>query len=302
MKLIYKFIQESADSKANILISGESGTGKELVALALHENSKRNKEKFLAINCSAIPKDLIESELFGYVKGAFTNATSRKVGKFEYADKGTIFLDEIADLPYDLQAKLLRVMQEKQIYPIGSNESIPIDVKIITATNKNLYSLIKQSKFREDLYYRLNVIHLYIPPLRERKDDIPLLIAHFISKYNSIYKKCVKDISEGFYEYLINKTWTGNVRELENFIQRCILFSNKESLALQDITLNSSISDFTYQYNESMSLKENLSLFETRLLEELLRKNDNNIKKISELLEIDKKTVYRKIKKYDIDI
>jgi len=225
IRRVLELIQTASESDANVLITGETGTGKELVARSLHKNSKRKEQKFVALNCSAIPENLIESELFGYEPGAFTGATTQKIGKFEFASGGTLFLDEIGELPLSLQAKLLRVLQDRTFNRLGGNALIQTDVRIVAATNRNLEEQISEGKFREDLYYRLNVIPIYIPPLRERQEDIMLLAMHFIEKYNTLYGKEVRNISESFWQFLRVHDWKGNVRELENTIERYMVLT-----------------------------------------------------------------------------
>ncbi len=232
-KALYR-AQKASYTNSTVLIRGESGTGKELVAKAIHENSKRSDKPFITLNCGAIPSNLIQSELFGHEKGAFTGAFKKKIGKFELANGGTIFLDEIGDLPYELQVELLRVLQEKEFTRIGGNETIKVDVRIISATHKDLEEMIEKGEFREDLYYRLNVIPIYLPTLRERKDDINLLIDHFISKIS-----CEKfQITDEAKDCLYNYNWPGNVRELENVIERIIVLSENDIININDLPYN----------------------------------------------------------------
>ncbi len=223
MLTIYKTIGRVADRDVTVLITGESGTGKELIAKAIHYNSKRKDNKLVSINMAAIPKELAESELFGHEKGAFTGAHSRKIGRFEEAKGGTLHIDEIGETPLDLQTKLLRVLEEKKIYRVGSENPIPIDVRIVASTNKDLKEEVKKGKFREDLYYRLNTITLSLPPLRKRKTDIPLLISRFINKYSSEFHLEAKSLSNESINHLLNYDWPGNVRELENTIKRLMV-------------------------------------------------------------------------------
>lgn len=225
---IFELIKKVANTTTNVLITGESGTGKELVARAIHHQGIRRKGPFVAINCAAIPSELMESEMFGHEKGAFTGAHSRAIGKFEYANGGTLFLDEISALRSDLQAKLLRVLQEKEIERVGSNKPIKVDIRVISATNINLEEAVKKEKFRQDLYFRLNVVPIFIPPLRERKEDIPLLVNHFIRKFNHTFHKNISGISEKALEVLSRYHWPGNIRELENLIERIVVLSSGE--------------------------------------------------------------------------
>src|ERR1043166_9611740 len=223
MQELFELIESVAASEANILIQGENGTGKELIANAIHHKSKRAKGPFIKINCAAIPKDLIESELFGYKKGAFTGATMDKEGLFEMAEGGSLLHDEIGEMPPYLQTKLLRVLQEREYRPIGSDRIVHVDFRLICATNIDLDTALREGRLREDLYFRINTITLRVPPLRERTEDIPLLCNHFLSKFNQRYKKNVKSISPAAYPLLIRNRWPGNVRELENAIERAVL-------------------------------------------------------------------------------
>jgi len=235
MREIFDLIRRVADSPTNILITGESGTGKELVAKALHYNSERKDAAFVAVNCAAIPEQLLESELFGHVRGAFTDAKVDKRGLFEEAAKGTLFLDEISELPLMLQAKLLRAIQEKEIRRLGANRPIAVDTRLIAATNLNLSEEVKAKRFREDLYYRLNVIEMRLPPLRERREDIPLLVDAFLKKFGQARGKDVKGMSESTLAFLIDYAWPGNVRELENVIERAVTLSRGDKIVPDDL-------------------------------------------------------------------
>src|SRR5207247_707274 len=229
MKEIFKSIGIVSQSKTTVLIEGESGTGKELIARAIHEHTDKTKP-FISINCSAIVETLLESELFGHERGAFTGATYRKLGKFELADSGTLFLDEIGDMSLNMQVKLLRVMQEREFERVGEQEKIKTDVRIITATNKSLQELVAQGGFREDLYYRLNVIQIYVPPLRERREDIPLLVDYLIHKLNRELNKRISQIQSRALQALLNRDWPGNIRQLENVLRRAVVHSHGEVL------------------------------------------------------------------------
>ncbi len=235
MHAIFDVIDKVADTPTTVLITGESGTGKELVAKALHEHSSRKGGPFIKINCAAIPKTLMESELFGYEKGAFTGATSSKPGRFELADGGTLFLDEIGEIPVEMQVKLLRAIQESEFERVGGLKTIKVDVRLITATNRDLEQEIQRGNFREDLYYRLNVVPLQIPPLRKRRADIPMLVRHIMRKFNERLKKSVTGISEEAVAALSAHTWPGNIRELENVLERTILFCKGERIELADL-------------------------------------------------------------------
>jgi DNA-binding NtrC family response regulator len=235
MKDIFKVVKQIADSKSTVLIMGESGTGKELISRAIHYNSNRKNYPFVTINCAAIPETLIESELFGHEKGAFTNAIEKKLGRFEVAHQGTLFLDEIGELSLTTQAKILRFLEEKEFNRVGGSKTIKVDVRLITATNKDLNQMIKKGGFREDLYYRINVVPIVIPPLRERKEDIPILIDHFINKFDLENNKNVKGINKEALEFLMQYEWPGNVRELENLIERVIALTSNEYILANEL-------------------------------------------------------------------
>ncbi len=238
MQSIFSVIERVADTPSTVLITGESGTGKELVAKALHEQSSRKTGPFIKINCAAIPKTLMESELFGYEKGAFTGATSSKPGRFELANEGTLFLDEIGEIPVEMQVKLLRAIQESEFERVGGLKTIKVDVRLITATNRDLEQEIQRGNFREDLYYRLNVVPLQIPPLRRRTGDVPMLVTHIIKKFNERLKKNVTGISDESLAALESHNWPGNIRELENVIERTLLFCKNEKIERADLQLS----------------------------------------------------------------
>jgi Nif-specific regulatory protein len=256
MNEVYRFIERVAPAATTVLIRGESGTGKELVAHAIHSNSERAAKQFVAINCAVLSEALLESELFGYEKGAFTSAVAQKRGRLEVADGGTLFLDEVGELTPATQAKLLRVLQERQFERLGSTHSINVDVRIIAATNRNLEEAIKSGRFREDLYYRLNVISLALPPLRERRDDIPLLAYYFVEKYSRKCKRHVSGISPEARACLVAYDWPGNVRELENAVERAIVLGNTEVIVPEDLPeslLNDSVPEKLPDYHEAMN-------------------------------------------------
>jgi DNA-binding NtrC family response regulator len=232
---VYTVIEKVADTPSTVLITGESGTGKELIARALHENSSRRDKPFIRVNCAAIPSELVESELFGYEKGAFTGAVTSKPGRFELADDGTLFLDEIGTIPLQMQVKLLRAIQESEFERVGGIKTIKVDVRLITATNRDLRADIASGTFREDLYYRLNVVNVHLPPLRERLPDIPLLVEHFVRRFNGRLKKNVQGVTDEAREALLAYPWRGNIRELENVIERCILFCEGEKISVEDL-------------------------------------------------------------------
>jgi DNA-binding NtrC family response regulator len=235
MQKVIQLIHQVAGTKATVLVQGESGTGKELVARAIHYESDRSSKPFVVINCAAIPSNLLESELFGYEKGAFTGAVKTKKGRLELADRGTLFLDEIGEMPKELQVKILRVLEEQKIQRVGGTEDMEVDNRIIAATNKDLKQAVDTGAFRDDLYYRLNVFTVLIPPLRERKEDIPLLVEHFLAKHRETFKKKVTGVSERALSLLMNYSWPGNVRELENFLVRALVLCPSETIEVEDL-------------------------------------------------------------------
>jgi DNA-binding NtrC family response regulator len=297
MKKVYETIEMISDASCNILITGESGTGKELVAKAVHYHSSRKEGPFIAVNCAALPETLIESELFGYKRGAFTDAKSDKKGLILEADEGTLFLDEITEMPLTLQAKLLRVIEEREVRPLGDTVSYPVDVRVISTSNRDIKSFIQDGQFREDLYYRLKVIDIELPPLRERKEDIPLLIQHFMDKFRKEMKKKVSGISEDAFKALLDYSWPGNVRELENVIQRAIILSQHETLLPVDFP-DSIIGQKKDENILEKAVQERYSF--NQLLKEYIKKmmieTGGNKSKVSEILGIDRKTLYRKLK------
>lgn len=296
MKEVYELIERVAPAMSNILISGESGTGKEVVARTIHSLSARSKAPFVAINCSAIPETLLESELFGHAKGSFTGADKKKIGLFEEAQGGTLFLDEIGDMEPGLQAKLLRVLQERKIRPVGENKDVDIDVRVIAATHKDLKKMIKENLFREDLYYRLNVIPVQLPPLRHRKEDIPLLAQHFLEKYAAFNKTNARAFSPAALHVLMNHTWQGNVRELENMVERIVVMSAKSVIDDIDIPTSESTSeDFYGSMTVDLPSMEDL---EKRYIEFVLAKTGGKKDKASQILGINRRTLYRKEREY----
>ncbi len=296
MREVFDLIQRVADSPTNILISGESGTGKELVAKAIHFNSDRKQAPFVAVNCAAIPETLLESELFGHVRGAFTDAKMDKRGLFEEADKGTLFLDEISELPIMLQAKLLRAIQEKEIRRVGSARSTSVDVRIIAATNVNLAEEAKAKRFREDLFYRLNVIEIRLPPLRERREDIPLLVESFLQKCARTAHKPQRGITESALSLLLDYTWPGNVRELENVIERAMTLSRTEKITADDLPpmIQGSRGErrvIDQAAERTLALHE----VEKEYILRILEKTGGNKYQAAHILGIDRKTLYRKL-------
>ena len=300
MREIFDLIRRVADSPTNILITGESGTGKELVAKALHYNSERKDAAFVAVNCAAIPEQLLESELFGHMRGAFTDAKVDKRGLFEEAAKGTLFLDEISELPLMLQAKLLRAIQEKEIRRLGANRPIAVDTRLIAATNLNLSEEIKAKRFREDLYYRLNVIEMRLPPLRERREDIPLLVDAFLKKFGQARGKDVKGVSETTLALLIDYAWPGNVRELENVIERAVTLSRGDKILPDDLpaTIQGSRGDRRV-LDEAAEKMHPLHDIEKEYIKKILEKMGGNKYQAAQVLGIDRKTLYRKLGEMD---
>lgn len=294
MKRVFSLIEKVAASDITVLIMGESGTGKELVATTIHYQSRRRDGPLVKINCAAIPEGLIESELFGHEKGAFTGALKKKPGRFELATGGTIFLDEIGDLPLSAQAKLLRVLQDKTFERIGGTETIRVDVRIIAATNRNLKEEIKRGRFREDLFYRLNVIPLSIPPLRERKEDIPVLVEYFLKKFNSQCGKHVRFSSDAM-KALLEYDYPGNVRELENIIERAVVLSQGGVVKKEDLP-------FTLSPADSLLLSEVSSRAEKEHILKVLKLTGGNKTRAAELLGISRKTLWEKLNAYRIEV
>jgi len=305
MLKLYATIKKVADTPANVLILGESGTGKELVARAIHGNSARVTMPFMVINCGGIPENLLESELFGYIKGSFTGAYTDKPGLFEIARGGTVFLDEIGELPPLLQVKLLRVVQEKTFRRIGGAEDIHVDVRIISATNQNLADNVKSGSFREDLYYRLNVIPLHLPPLRERKEDIAALTRHFIEKYSREFGKEIKTISAYALELLMHYPFPGNIRELENIIERSVALETSNIILPENLILSHAQvekeSDSLFELSETgINLNDELAKFEKALIEKALLKAQGSKTKAAELLKISYDSLHYRSEKLGI--
>jgi len=301
---IFDTIRKIADYKTTVLISGESGSGKELIARAIHFNSPRSNKPFIAINCSAIPENLLESELFGYVKGAFTGANRDKKGLFEEAHGGTLFLDEVGDLPLSLQVKLLRAIQEEEIRRVGASNLIKIDVRIITATLKNLAEEIKKGMFREDLYYRLNVLPIHLPPLRERKEDIPILVDTFVKRFNKEMSKNLEKVSTECHQFLTDYSWPGNVRELENTIERAMVLETGNELTaehLPDSVKNVEINPAIRAAANELSIKKMMVIMEQELIKKALDKTGGNRTWAAKLLEISHRALLYKIKRYGLE-
>ncbi|MGC8870727.1 MAG: sigma-54-dependent transcriptional regulator [Brevinematia bacterium] len=316
IKEIKELIRRVASTDATVLITGESGTGKELIANAIHALSPRRNGPFVKVNCGSIPETLLEAELFGHEKGAFTGAINRRKGRFELADGGTIFLDEIGEISPKLQVALLRVLQEKEFQRVGGEENIKVDVRIITATNKNLEEEVKKGNFREDLYYRINIITIHIPPLRQRVSDIPILCNYFLKRYSEIHNKKINGISDELIKVLIEYRWPGNVRELQNFIESAIIMCNKEILSIECIPphyksklFSSKIEYYTLQQNQKednipiipIKIGQKFEEIEKKVIEETLKFTNYNKSKAARILGVTRKTLLMKLKKYNLE-
>jgi len=299
IKKIFDIVSRVSPSETTVLITGESGTGKELIAREIHNHSLRHHEPFVVVDCGALVETLFESELFGHVKGSFTDAHETKHGRFEVADGGTIFFDEISNISLNIQAKLLRVIQEREVTRIGSSKPIKVDVRILAATNENLADAVGKGKFREDLFYRLSVVPVHLPPLRERKEDIPLLVEHFLQKYNKKAKKNITSISLQAVKALTGYDWPGNIRELENTIERAVVLSRGNGIDLEDLMyhgISASSSAFSPAGRKAKTLKE----VEKDYIKAVLRDQFGNKSRAAKLLGIDRKTLWAKLKKYHL--
>jgi len=300
---IFGLIENIAKYFTSVLITGETGTGKEIVARAVHNLSGVRSQKLVVCDCASIPENLFESELFGYVRGAFTGADRNKRGLFEEAHESTIFLDEIGDIPMPVQAKLLRVLESHQFRPLGSNDVKYVNVRVIATSNRNLAAAIKQNAFREDLYHRLNRVEIHLPPLRERAEDIPLLVRHFLSRYNKAYNKAIKGVSRDVQKLFLRYDWPGNIRELENVLQSAALVSKKDFIDLGDLPKN--LRDFLPMRSQMPLIdKENLSTLddlEKEYISYLLRVTNHNLKRTAKILNISRTTLYNKIGKYNLE-
>ncbi len=303
IKNVLELIEKVAPLDTRVLITGENGTGKELVAKAIHSKSNRSDKPFVEVNCAAIPNELIESELFGHEKGSFTGASNQRIGKFELADKGIIFLDEIGDMSLQAQAKVLRAIEDGNIERVGGSKKIKVDVRIIAATNKNLLEEISKGNFREDLYHRLNVIPIHLPPLRDRREDIPILVEHFANIITKRYKKPPVKFKEDALRFLQELTWNGNVRELRNAVERLIILTDKTIIEQQDVESLYSINKSLYSdlIDSSNSFQEFKEKSEKAFILKQLNENDWNISKTAEALNIQRSHLYNKIKKYGIE-
>jgi transcriptional regulator with PAS, ATPase and Fis domain len=302
MQKIYAMVHRVATTDATVLITGESGTGKELVARSVHNLGARATHPFVAINCAALPEELLESELFGHVRGAFTGALSSRVGMFQLADGGTIFLDEIGEMPVSLQAKLLRVLQSKEVRPVGADRVTAINVRVIAATNKDLAREVEKGTFREDLFFRLQVIPVHLPPLRARRSDIPLLVRFFLEKNNHKYANTLH-ISDEAMVYLWEYDWPGNVRELENLVERMVILSETGHLAPEDLPphVRSFISEKKLPHPDfsdgEVNLREVLEQFEGRLIDEALRRTNGNKTAAAQMLGLKRTTLVAKLRR-----
>lgn len=315
MQDVFKVIEKVADTPSTVLITGESGTGKELVATALHSGSSRRHKPFIRINCAAIPKDLMESELFGYERGAFTGAVTSKPGRFELADEGTLFLDEIAEIPVEMQVKLLRALQESEFERVGGIKTLKVDVRLIAATNRDLKKEIAEGRFREDLYYRLNVVPVVLPPLRERADDIPMLVRHFVEKYNKRLNKKVQGLEPDALEVLQEYGWPGNIRELENMMERMILFADGPLILARDLpeplkeadtvkiplaTIAASIDQGVGDASMKDIVRQAAAELERDLIGKALLETGGNVTQAAKKLKISRKSLQNKMKEFGL--
>lgn len=296
MQKVFKTIQKVADTDANVLILGENGTGKELVARALHKQSKRAKEIFVSVDIGSLTQTLFESELFGYVKGAFTDAKEDRAGRFELANGGTLFLDEIGNLPLEMQSKLLTVIQNREVFRVGSSKPIPIDSRLVCATNVPIYEQVAANKFRQDLLYRINTVEIHLPPLRERKGDIPLLTEHYLSLYKRKYNKPDLVIDPSTQKYFENYNWPGNIRELQHAIERSVILCDSHALKLSDISLFPN----TAQNNEDSFTTMNLEEVEKQIIQKALLKFEGNVSKAAKELGLTRTSLYRRMEKHGL--
>ncbi len=300
---VKKIIETAAKTNARVFITGDNGTGKELVAKSIHQNSKRSDKSFIKVNCAAIPDDLIESELFGHEKGSFTGAVNRRLGRFEVANGGTIFLDEICDMSANAQAKVLRVLQEQQFERVGGNETITVDVRVIAATNIDVKKAIDEGRFREDLYYRLNVIPILVPSLTDRKEDISQLTEYFLNRFSEEHGLGTKEITDSGMKFLKKYKWPGNVRELKNIIERLSIMVQKDEIDKNDIAKH--IESYDYEdalIKDTSSLKNAREEFEKEYIIKALKENERNITLTAKVLGIERTNLHRKVKQYNINV
>lgn len=302
MQKVFEMIKSVSETNSSVLITGNSGTGKELVSRAIHYNGPRKDKPFVVVNCGAIPETLIESELFGHKKGSFTGAIKDKDGYFQAANGGTLFLDEISEMPLQSQVRLLRAIEQKEIIPVGSSTPIPVDVRIISATNKDLYKEVEAGRFRSDLYYRLNVVEIHLPSLSERIEDIPLLVEYFVDKYRKEMNKNIKGVDANAMKALMNYTWRGEVRELENVIERAVIFCKDEYITVNELPsyiVSDRVSDLNLT-SEFKSLEIAINEFEKEYIKKALAQNDYNKEKTARMLGVSTATLYRRIKELKI--
>ncbi len=304
MQAVFKTISKVKDFQTTVLITGESGTGKELVARALHYQGRRQSEPFIAVNCGAIPEALLESELFGHVRGAFTDANRDRAGLFQEANKGTLFLDEVGELPLQLQVKLLRVVQEREIRPVGGSRAIPVDVRVVAATVRDLEADVASGQFRQDLFYRLNVLPIHLPPLRDRPADIPLLIDHFLKKLGPELNPLLSNVMPDAMKLLVQYGWPGNVRELENVVERTLVLADGDTLHPSDLPNQIKEHEMPAQRRLSdtdLSIKKTIRLIEQELITRALEKTGGNRTKAAQILEISHRALLYKIKEYGLN-
>jgi len=300
MQQVVEMIRKVAPTKSNVLITGESGTGKELVAHAIHSLGSQSSRRFIAVNCSAIPESLLESELFGHKKGSFTSAFEDKKGLFECARGGTLFLDEIGHMPMSCQVKLLRAVEHRQIIPVGSTEPVEVDLRLVAATNKDLAKEIKAGLFREDLYYRMNVVGIHIPPLRERKEDIPMLVEHFVKKYNAEMGKQCRGVSDDVMRLLMSYEWKGNIREMQNVIERAVIFAEDDVIKTSDIGLIGSKAIGLSEEHENLHAA--VKAYEKQHIRRVLNRYDWNKVEAAKALDVGLSSLYRKIDELEINV
>lgn len=302
---VFRMVEKIADTDSTVLITGESGTGKELIAKAIHFRSRRSDRPFVAVNCAAIPEGLLESELFGHMKGAFTGAVTTRPGKFEMADHGTIFLDEIGDMSPKLQVKVLRALQERVIQPVGSSKNREIDIRIIAATNQDLETAVATGRFREDLYYRLNVIPVHVPALRDRADDIPLLAQFFMDRFNRENQKQIAGFSKGAMEAIVRHRWVGNVRELENLVERLVVLKGAGTVETEDLPSTFGVGGTAVPSREigipdtGIDLRRAVDQFEADLIRKALERSEGNKNRAAQLLKLNRTTLIEKLKKIE---
>lgn len=305
MKKVFSIMQRVADTPTTVLVTGESGTGKELVARGLHQASSRNQAPFVSLNCAAIPENLLESELFGHEKGSFTGAVGLKEGKFEYANNGTLFLDEVGEMPLNLQVKLLRVLQEQEFQRVGGNKEIKVNVRLVAATNKDLKEEVEMGRFRGDLFFRLNVVNVKVPPLRERRSDIPFLVAHFVGKYSRKLDRKIKEVDPEAMRVLYSYNWPGNVRELENVIESALVMSRGSTVKKSDLPSELRTHGQIFEDTETLismdsGLMDTLDAIEAKMIRQALKQSGNVQAQAAKILGISRSNLQYKLKKYGI--